>query len=94
MQHMAKVKRLKNWGKNEVPQLEPPRDDRPTYEDLKAKYGETFGIDPLGGAKPPAKKAAPSWDDITAMYQADPDRLARLVGTADQYADDRGDAPA
>ena len=92
MQDQARTKRLQNWGKNEVPQLEPPREDRPTYEGLKAKYGDDFGLDPAG-AKPPAVKA-PSWDAIAAIYQADPARLQRLTRVADQYAEDRGDAPA
>jgi hypothetical protein len=93
MQEQARTRRLKNWGKNEVPALEAPREDRPTYEALKEKYGENFGLDPAG-AKPPPRKPAPSWDSIAAMYQADPMRLARLIGAADQYAEDRGDAPA
>ena len=81
MQDKARVTRLRNWGKNEVLAIEAPREGRPTYEQLKAKYGEHFGLDPLGGAKPPPPKPAPSWDEIAALYQDDPVRLARLMGT-------------
>src|SRR5450631_2209684 len=49
MQDQARVKRLQNWGKNEVLALEAPRDERPTYEQLKEKYGDNFGLDPNAG---------------------------------------------
>lgn len=91
MQDQARIKRLQNWGKNETPQLEGPRDERPTIEQLKEKYGENYGLAPEPESKP---EPAPSWDQIIARYQADPSRLERLVKKADDYSEDRGDAPA
>lgn len=93
VQHMAKLARLQNWGKNEVPALEAPREDRPTYEELKAKYGENFGLDPTAPSSAPKFKA-PSWQGIVSMYQAEPGRLQRLLKAADdQHPEDLGDAP-
>jgi len=93
MQHLAKLKRLQNWGsRNEVPLLDAPREERPTYEDLKAKYGENWGLTPAEPRKPAVH--APSWDQIIVRYQSDPSRIARLVRAADAFAEDRGDASA
>jgi hypothetical protein len=92
MQHLAKIKRYRNWGKPEVPAIEAPREERPTLEQLKAKYGEHYGLAPPP-PKPPAERA-PSWQTIVAMYKSDPARIRRLMRIADDYADDRGDAPA
>lgn len=42
---LKKQERYRNWGRSEVPALEQPRESRPTYEELKAKYGENWGIE-------------------------------------------------
>lgn len=93
MQDKARTKRLQNWGKNEPPLLEAPAEDRPTYDELKAKYGENFGLDPTAPSSAPKFKA-PSWQGIVSMYQAEPGRLQRLLKAADdQHPEDLGDAP-
>lgn len=52
--------------------------ERPSLEQLQEKYGKDWGItiEPERQGKP---FKAPSWDEITATYAADPSRLARLV---------------
>jgi hypothetical protein len=40
--------RYRNWGKDNVQVLESPREKRPTYDELIAKYGPNFGLDPNG----------------------------------------------
>jgi hypothetical protein len=96
MQHLAKLDRLKNWGKKEeLPRLEAPSEERPTIEEMKAKYGEDWGLTPDPRPKPGFKTGqAPSWQEIVSIYHRDPARLERLMKTMDGYADDRGDAPA
>ncbi len=93
MQHLAKLDRLRHWGKPEaVPRLEAPREERPSMEELKAKYGENWGLTSLAPdpKKVPGFKTgqAPSWDQIIVRYQSDPARLARLIGAADQSRDE------
>lgn len=89
MQEKAAQKRFENWGRNEVPLLEAPRDDRPTPDELKAKYGENWGLDQAPRRAP---KKAPDWESVIAEYRANPERLYRLMRAADDYADDRGEA--
>lgn len=94
MQHTAKLKRLANWGKAQAQErlmLEPPRENRPTAEELKAKYGENYGLKPpQSSERKPVP--APPWDKIIQHYQADSSRLQRLIQRAEQYREDRGDA--
>lgn len=90
MQEKAKLERFQNWGRSNAPLLEAPREDRPTLDELKAKFGENWGLEPAQPKRAPEK--APSWDAIAAHYQADPARLHRLIRTADDYAEDRGEA--
>lgn len=54
------------------------RGERPSIEQMRAKYGENWGItiEPERQGKP---FKAPSWGEIAATYAADPLRLARLV---------------
>lgn len=81
--YLSKCERLKNWGKTEAPlAIEAPREDRPTLDELKAKYGKDWGLTSLND-KPKKPQPAPSWDEIIATYQADPSRLAALVKTED-----------
>jgi hypothetical protein len=47
---------------------EPPRDERPTITDLKAKYGENWGLTSLD--KPEHKpKPAPTKEELAAHYR-------------------------
>ena len=76
--YLRRVAEAKNWGKR--PKLiEGPREERPTLDDLKAKYGKDWGLDLTGGAAKKPVQKAPTWDEIGAMYQADPLRLERLL---------------
>jgi len=93
MQHIAKLKRLQSPRKREdLALLGPPREERPTYEELKAKYGENWGLTPAEPKKPPVK--AMSWQEVATFYRSNPDRAARLMRIANDYAEDRGEAPA
>lgn len=53
---------------------------KPTLEELQAKYGKNWGLDPTGGesAHKPTWKA-PTWDQIVTMYQAEPGRITHLA---------------
>jgi hypothetical protein len=53
--------------------------DKPTYEQLQAKYGKDWGLDPTGGANVRKPEPAPSWDQVVAMYQAQPGRILELA---------------
>lgn len=97
MGEIAKLKRLQDWGKPDAPALiEPPREARPTLAELKAKYGENWGMNSLTPKNPVGFKTgqAKNWQEIVSIYSRDPDRMARLVRAVDGYAEDRGDAPA
>lgn len=54
---------------------------KPTLEQLRAKYGENWGLS-AGPKATPANKA-PSWQAIASAYAADPTRLARLIKASD-----------
>jgi hypothetical protein len=56
--------------------------ERPTLEEMKAKYGPNWGMTPTEPAKKSTFKA-PSWQEIASTYSADPKRLQRLVKAAD-----------
>jgi hypothetical protein len=76
---LARIEQHKNRGKKvmaERKQLEAPRDDRPTLEELKAKYGPNWGLTPEPKRPPPQR--APSSDEIRMIYEANPGRLAKL----------------
>lgn len=55
---------------------------KPSLEQLKAKYGENWGLTPRAPAKAGEFKA-PSWQSIASTYAADPTRIRRLVRAAD-----------
>lgn len=67
---IARVKRYRNWGKNEVPELEGPKNEsRPSYDDLKAKYGENFGLGAeVEEARAKAAVPAPTVDQLRHHY--------------------------
>lgn len=73
MQHLARMAPRK---KAEPLALGPPNEERPTLAELKAKYGDNWGIAPEP-RKPPEK--APSWETIAEIYQADPGRIRKLA---------------
>jgi hypothetical protein len=54
---------------------------KPTFEEMKAKYGDNWGLTP---ARPKAKPIpAPSWDEIASAYSADPELISRLLGNSE-----------
>jgi hypothetical protein len=63
------MERYANWGKNnEQPALlEAPRETRPTYAEMKAKYGENWGIEDTETAKR-VTKPAPTIDQLRHHY--------------------------
>lgn len=65
------------------------KSDRPTREDLKAKYGENWGLTSLD-EPPKTARPAPSWDQITEYYRARPGRVQWL---ADRLGVMRGEIP-
>jgi hypothetical protein len=77
--YLAKLDRFNNWGKADAAQIEPPRQEKPTLAELKAKYGENWGIDQ--GERPAGFKThqAPSWERIAEQYHGDPDAMKRLT---------------
>lgn len=77
--YLERTKRFENWGKNDPTLLEGPKVEKPTLDELKAKYGENWGLTPKEPKKTLDTFQAPSWDEITAMYAADPSRIARLT---------------
>ena len=70
---LARLHRLQNWGKSDAPAIEAPREERPTLEEMKEKYGEEWGLTPDPRPKPGFKTGqAPSWHEIVTMYHRDP----------------------
>jgi hypothetical protein len=67
--YLQRMERYANWGKNnEKPALlEAPRETRPTYADLKARYGENWGIEDPETAKR-VTKPAPTIDQLRHHY--------------------------
>ena len=57
---------------------EPDRTNRPTSDDMKAKYGANWGLSSLEPKRTEADFKAPSWQAIASMYSADPSRIHRL----------------
>jgi hypothetical protein len=58
---------------------------KPTLEQLKAKFGENWGLTPQAQKRAETFKA-PSWQSIASSYAADPTRLRRLINAAsDQH---------
>jgi hypothetical protein len=51
---------------------------RPTLEQMREKYGKDWGLD-LDSKKDQQPYKAPSWDEITKEYSADPSLMARLT---------------
>lgn len=84
---LKRAERYRDWG---VGMIEAPKEERPTREDLIAKYGKGWGL--TGAPDPaavPAKPQAPSWDDIAGHYSADPALMERLVTPTKDHPDER-----
>jgi len=65
--------------------LTQPREKRPTYDELKAKYGENWGID-QGTKKETVEQTnarwasqVQSWDEIKQFYEKNPERWNNLI---------------
>lgn len=84
-QHELRLKRIKE--QMEMRERE-ERGEKPTLEQLQAKYGKDWGLDPTGGEFVRKAEPAPAWDKIVAMYQAQPGRITEL---ADSMKRLRGD---
>lgn len=76
---LKQKKKFENWGKNEPLMIDPPREDRMSLDELKAMYGENWGLTSLNKTERAHDKPAPTWDEIAKIYQSDPSRIARLV---------------
>ena len=75
---LRRHERFANWGSENLA-IEGPKEIRPSLDELKAKYGKDWGLDLTGGAAKKPVQKAPTWDEISSMYQADPSRLQRLL---------------
>lgn len=76
--------RFRNWGKPDGPTaLEAPREDRPSVEELKAKYGENWGMTTLEGKPSKPTFKAPTLDELVQHYRTNPEAVARLKGDQD-----------
>lgn len=62
--------RFRNWGKpdEETPLLDGPREKRMTLEEMKARYGENWGMTSLNEPDRPAKRA-PTKEELVAHYR-------------------------
>jgi hypothetical protein len=82
VEHIAKMERYKTWGKGDggALMIEGPREEKPTLEEMHAKYGgKHWGIDQGDTRTGTLSKPAPTWDKVVAHMQADPSILARLT---------------
>jgi hypothetical protein len=77
-QYLDRLERFKNPSRKPAQIEGSKNEDRPTLEQLHAKYGKDLGMTTLDKPPKPATPA-PAWDKIIAMYQSDPSRLAALV---------------
>jgi len=59
--------RFETWGQRNELALPAPDKPVPTYDELKEKYGENFGLTPVEPRPGPTFKA-PSLDDLRAHY--------------------------
>lgn len=75
--------RLKRIAEQMAMREREDRGEKPTLAQLKEKYGENWGLTPKEPKKDSTFKA-PTWDEITATYSADPSRLARLIPEASE----------
>jgi hypothetical protein len=79
LNHLANVDRFKNWGKRDVALLEAPREDKPTLDELKAKYGPSWGLNVGNDRVGTEAKPAPTWQRIAEQYHGDTNAMKRLT---------------
>jgi hypothetical protein len=76
LQNEARLKRVRE-------QLEErerdDRDEKPTLQQMKDKYGHDWGLDPDPRIAPRSDKKALSWGEITQFYQGNPERIQVLL---------------
>lgn len=89
--YLQRIEDRKSWGKR-PPMIEPPREVRPTMEELKAKYGPNWGIDALNAPPANAGKPVPSWDEIVKLYTVDKGRIGHLADMHKLLRDDESRA--
>lgn len=78
---IEREKRYTNWGRDNRKEIEGPKGPRMTKEEMEAKYGPNYGLDPIGKDRTgTTQKPAPTWDQIKEMYGSDPSRIAALTG--------------
>jgi hypothetical protein len=82
-QNEARLKRIKE--QMEMRERE-RRGERPSLEQMQEKYGKDWGIKADPEPKRKSFKVL-SWDEITAIYAADPSRLARLIPRINEGTD-------
>jgi hypothetical protein len=65
-------------------EAEQPKGDRPTVDELKAKYGPTYGIDPDGGERKSVENTfrAMNADELRAYYANHTEASKALTGSA------------
>jgi hypothetical protein len=65
-------------------EAEQPKGDRPSYAELKAKYGPTFGIDPDGGERKVVENTfrTMNGDELRAYYANHSEQSKGLTGSA------------
>lgn len=64
-------------------EAEKPKGDRPTIEQLKAKYGPTYGIDPDGAERKSVETfKAMSIEELKAYYGERPNRITEITGSS------------
>lgn len=76
--HRQRLDGFRNWGKQDSALPEAPRGQRPTLEEMKAKYGPNWGLTPHEPKTGETFKSK-SWDAIVEMYRAEPGRINRLA---------------
>jgi hypothetical protein len=81
-QSIARTEQFKNFGKR-TPMIEGPRERRPTLAEMRAKWGENWGLNSTGSDKEPGFKTgnAPTWERIVEQYHGDPNAMKRLTAS-------------
>lgn len=69
MANLARADRFRKWGQANISMLEAPRAERPTYDELKTKYGENWGINPAPDKPEKPAYKAPTPEELAAHYR-------------------------
>lgn len=72
---LARIEKFTHFGedrerKKDQGLLPPPRETRLSYDELKAKYGENWGINPPQSRSSDKIEAAPTFEEIAEHYAA------------------------